>query len=244
MSKKQKKHKAKLWPSLPVPPSTAATPATTQVMGGEKCHHEPLPIVVGSKTYYISGGYCGAVRPEYDVYVGLDAAAFAFDITATWPWNKNKNPQVQILYPIKDMGVPHNLEQFNNLLKYIEQELLAGKKVFVGCIGGHGRTGTVLAALVKQMTGNEDAITYVREKYCKKAVESTEQIEFLNKNFGIKKVESSKPIYSYGGVYGDWYGTGSSKNYGTSIRNPIRSVSKGTLLYHQDYIDKLEPGAK
>lgn len=250
MSRKYKKHKHNSWPALPSPPaktgtSTAVgTPAQSMIGFSAKCEHEPLPIVVGDKTYHISGGYCGAVRPEFDVYVGLDAHSFAFDITSTWPWLKAQQKQVQIVYPIKDMDVPQNLEQFTNLLKYIEKELLAGKKVFVGCIGGHGRTGTVLAALVKQMTGNEDAITYVRENYCNKAVESKAQIEFLHTNFGIKKVESSKPEYPYGGTVGGWNSIGSNTNWNGSVRNPIRSVSKGTLLYTTDYIDKLEPGAK
>lgn len=51
-----------------------------------------------------------------------------------------------------------------------------GSVVEVGCIGGHGRTGMMLAIMVVvategKMTGDE-AVAYVRANYCTKAVES------------------------------------------------------------------------
>lgn len=52
-----------------------------------------------------------------------------------------------------------------------------GVPLYVGCMGGTGRTGTFLAALVAQhpaMSGT-DAITYIRQVYRAGAVETTEQ---------------------------------------------------------------------
>jgi hypothetical protein len=44
--------------------------------------------------------------------------------------------------------------------------------------------------------GIEDAITYVREHYCKKAVESSTQVAFLHKQYGIKVVPGSRNVVS------------------------------------------------
>lgn len=56
--------------------------------------------------------------------------------------------------------------------------LCAGKRVLVFCMGGHGRTGTVLAALKAMLEPDtEDPIADVREAYCQKAVETDLQAE-------------------------------------------------------------------
>ena len=50
----------------------------------------------------------------------------------------------------------------------------------IACIGGHGRTGTFLAALlVREGWGPADAVEYIRGGYCKKAIESKEQEELI-----------------------------------------------------------------
>jgi protein-tyrosine phosphatase len=60
------------------------------------------------------------------------------------------------------------------------QDLLAraraGQHVEVGCLGGHGRTGTThayLAVLTGVAPG--DGVAWVRENYCAKAVETSGQ---------------------------------------------------------------------
>jgi len=56
----------------------------------------------------------------------------------------------------------------------------AGEQVEIGCIGGHGRTGTALACLAI-LTGQprETAVEWVRANYCPEAVESAEQRAFV-----------------------------------------------------------------
>jgi hypothetical protein len=113
---------------------------------------------------------------------------------ASYPWNASK---VEVLFYIADGTAPTQADEFKKMVVWAAEQITLGKKVHAGCIGGHGRTGTFLAALVSHMTGNEDAITYVRENYCKKAVESTSQVDFLHKHYGIKKVAGSKAhLYS------------------------------------------------
>lgn len=55
----------------------------------------------------------------------------------------------------------------------------AGELVEIGCVGGHGRTGTALACLaVLGGQRSAEAITWVRGNYCPAAVETTAQEEF------------------------------------------------------------------
>lgn len=192
--------------------------------------HEPLKIVVGGKDYFVNGGSCryepGA---EFDIFIGFDAG-MTHTLRAL-PWNEG----TEVYFHIQDMTAPKDLEQFKKLVAWSAEQILAGKKLYAGCIGGHGRTGTFLAALVTYMTGEEDSITYVRKNYCQKAVETSSQVEFLHKHFGIRKIESSK-----GSGYGNlgWSGfsgstgvTGSASTAGTRNYPPIAKSAAITSPY-------------
>jgi protein-tyrosine phosphatase len=54
------------------------------------------------------------------------------------------------------------------------------QRVEVGCLGGHGRTGTALACLAV-LSGHSpgDAVNWVRANYCSDAVETPEQEAFV-----------------------------------------------------------------
>lgn len=55
--------------------------------------------------------------------------------------------------------------------------------VEIGCLGGHGRTGTGLACLAVLVGAPRDpAVSWVRENYCSLAVETSVQ-EDLVRNF-------------------------------------------------------------
>jgi hypothetical protein len=127
-----------------------------------------------------------------------------------YPWKKGD----EVYFRIQDMGVPQKPDEFKKLVKWTREQLEAGRKVHCGCIGGHGRTGTFLAALVSDF-GVEDAVTYVRENYCQKAVESKSQMDFLQEHFGIKKVEGSKSSKSYSSHKGSSNKSSNLKDFGS-----------------------------
>ena len=55
-----------------------------------------------------------------------------------------------------------------------------GERVELGCWGAHGRTGTALACLaVLAGTPASEAVAWVRESYCQKAVETPMQEDFV-----------------------------------------------------------------
>jgi len=149
--------------------------------------HPPLGLGNDLKIY---GGSCHTpVVTDATVYVGLDYS-MAYSYMAH-PWEEGQ----AIHYPITDHKAPEDFQSFSAMIDWLAEQIIAGEKVHVGCVGGHGRTGTLLAALVKVMLGEKAAIDYVRTNYCKKVVESEAQIAFLMKNFGIEKAAPSKADY-------------------------------------------------
>jgi hypothetical protein len=78
-----------------------------------------------------------------------------------------------------DFGVPDATE-LRVALEDVLDRARRGELVEVGCLGGHGRTGTALACLAV-LTGTPpgEAVAWVRAVYCEKAVETDEQREFV-----------------------------------------------------------------
>ena len=139
----------------------------------------------------VRGGSCGTpITNDCDIYIGFDAG---MRFTARqFPWTKGHEVQ----YLVQDRCAPKHAPSYLKLVDWTLEQIKKGAKVHAGCIGGHGRTGMFFAALVARLTGRKDAIEYVRQNYCKKAVESEAQIKFLMDHFGCDKAKPSKPPLS------------------------------------------------
>lgn len=63
----------------------------------------------------------------------------------------------------------------------IVARIRTGEVVEIGCLGGHGRTGTMLAAVIGLAEGLDApaALREVRSRYCPHAVETSAQVELL-----------------------------------------------------------------
>jgi hypothetical protein len=145
------------------------------------CYTTHKSLAIGDHLIY--GGSCSSpMIQDADIYVGFDFSIAKSE--KSYPWNEGES----FLFHIQDQHAPKDVEEFKKLIDWLAVQLAAQKKIHLGCIGGHGRTGTALAALVAQVTGNKDAIQYVRENYCEKAVESQAQIDFLAKHYGCSIV--------------------------------------------------------
>jgi hypothetical protein len=79
-----------------------------------------------------------------------------------------------------DFGVPDDETRVVVALRSVLDRARAGERVELGCLGGHGRTGTALACLVI-LCGHPpgEAVTWVRANYCALAVETAEQEAFV-----------------------------------------------------------------
>lgn len=109
-----------------------------------------------------------------DPYARNEAPTFGLYLDKHWapPWD---HTHLRWL----DFGVPDTTE-----LRVALDDLLdrarRGERVEVGCLGGHGRTGTALACLaVLTGTPPDEAVAWVRAGYCEKAVETDEQRAFV-----------------------------------------------------------------
>lgn len=194
-----------------------------------KCLHSHPALKIPGTDFVIYGGSCSAPAvSDADVYIGFDSYSMRFT-ERNWPWKKGQ----EVLFAVQDMDAPQKPDEFKKLIAWTIKQLQDGKKVHAGCIGGHGRTGTFLAALVKEMTGEVDAIAYVRKNYCDKAVESAKQIDFLAKEFGVTKVKASKS-YSSGSSKKDHYPAKamSSPTKGGSIEYLSPMAGKGSIWEH------------
>lgn len=132
------------------------------------CRHKgrELEFPNGKKIY---GSSCHAKAPEGykpDFGIYLDSCWFS------------EQTCLGLALPWQDMGLPKLDRDLVDTALVLAQSLVdKGDVVEVGCVGGHGRTGTFLA-LVAMRNGvetPEEAITYVREHYCEKAIESDTQ---------------------------------------------------------------------
>ena len=119
-----------------------------------------LPLKWG-KYYTIYGG------PYHDCPAAIIGVKMAAEITKTCvvdiPTQDFKTPDRKLLY----RGVAQALDF-----------ILAGEPLYVGCMGGKGRTGLMLAIIAKTF-GVVNPIGYVRKNYYAHAVETRDQEAFV-----------------------------------------------------------------
>jgi hypothetical protein len=100
--------------------------------------------------------------------------AFGLYLDPRWdpPW-----PHERVAWP--DFGVP-DANELTPALQRLLVRARRGELVEIGCIGGHGRTGSALACLaVLTGTPPHAAVGWVRAAYCPDAVETDAQRAFV-----------------------------------------------------------------
>lgn len=186
--------------------------------GGGRCYETHPGLILPGTAFVMYGGACRQpVVGNADVYIGLD-----YDMKWTprhWPWKQG----AEVLFTIPDMGVPANVEEFKKLVSWAKKQIEAGLKVHAGCMGGHGRTGMLMAAIVAEF-GEKDAIQYVRDHYCVKAVESNAQVEFLHQHWGITKVTGYKQSSAYTSQFAGHRSSGGGKGKGSKKKRAAGEV--------------------
>ncbi|MDQ3763961.1 MAG: hypothetical protein M3460_20855 [Actinomycetota bacterium] len=119
---------------------------------------------VAAASFHALDPYTRDRQPDYGLY-----------LDRRWqpPW-----PHDHLDWP--DFGVPDDRTAILKALRSLLARAQAGEQVELGCLGGHGRTGTALAflaILAGYRQGN--AVGWVRTHYCPQAVETSAQEEFI-----------------------------------------------------------------
>ena len=150
------------------------------------CKHYRQSVAIGGRIIYASAYYDAPQLipddiPEPDLQVYLDPLwlePINMPILSCGLRKRMPKPAIPTIYvPWYDnRGLP--LPTLKWLITTILDEMEKGKMVEIGCGGGHGRTGTVLACLIIEAEGLDpkDAINEVRLRYCGEAVESISQV--------------------------------------------------------------------
>jgi len=131
-------------------------------------HRTPVRLPDGTTVTAVSfdaaDPYARDRRPDHGLY-----------LDERWqpPW-----PHDHVAWP--DFGVPADPAALEDALEDVRARARAGELVEIGCIGGHGRTGTALACLAV-LCGHPpaDAVAWVRAAYCPRAVETDDQAAFV-----------------------------------------------------------------
>jgi hypothetical protein len=101
--------------------------------------------------------------------------SFGLYMDASW---KPTWPAEIIDWP--DFGIPSDPERAARQIKEAYARAAAGEVVEIGCLGGLGRTGTVLACMaVLAGIPPGDAVSWVRRSYHIRAVETAAQAEWV-----------------------------------------------------------------
>lgn len=104
------------------------------------------------------------------------------------PHARRRKPVSKVLlHPWRDWGTPEQPRAFRQALKWVLAEVEKGAIIDIGCMGGHGRTGTALACLlILQGTTAHESMKRVRTSYCTEAIESRSQERFI-RNFARRR---------------------------------------------------------
>lgn len=133
-------------------------------------HRHRSPVVLPDGTEVIAVSFDAP-----DPYEREEPPAYGLYLDHRWepPW-----PHDHVEWP--DFGVPDDAATVLNALNGLLDRARSGERVEIGCLGGHGRTGTALACLAI-LSGHprNDAVAWVRANYCSNAVETPDQEAFV-----------------------------------------------------------------
>ena len=136
------------------------------------CQHTEDVVTFPDGTRVLASGWLerkpGEPHPDFGLY--LDP-----QWTPIWP---------ATLLDWPDFGVPSQPAVAVAEIKSAFERARAGQRVEVACVGGHGRTGTVLACMaVLAGVAVPDAVEWVRWTYCRRAVQEPAQQYWVEHRF-------------------------------------------------------------
>lgn len=131
-------------------------------------------------TPFYANGRFGAYPTDTELEI-LRQMEFDFIVRLTLDLEKNVEPYAtdipQIHIPIKDNNVPQDWEYFSFQIVQLVELLRTGKRMFIHCKGGHGRSCLVVACILHYVTDTMNA---------RDAIEETIRIHNQRTNMSIR----------------------------------------------------------
>lgn len=126
-------------------------------------------------SFDLENPYIREERPDFGLY---------FDPCWDPPWE-----HTHLQWP--DYALPTDPAAALSALAALLDRARRGQRVELGCVGGHGRTGTALACLTV-LAGHPaaDGVLWVRDNYCARAVETPEQERFVKR---LRPTQGARP---------------------------------------------------
>ena len=150
----------------------------------------------------LAGEYPGKFEPEQTrqridalIEAGFDTFVDLTKEDETWPYLPILHEESAVYevkfshlrFPIGDFGLPTS-DQMNAILDSLEKGLESGRKIYLHCWGGIGRTGTTVGCyLVRKGKSGEEALNQVaawwqhvpKSHYHTYSPETLEQVKFI-----------------------------------------------------------------
>lgn len=147
-----------------------------------------LPLSLGWQGAFYSFQIVGG---PYDAFPGRHRDLFGVCVRA----ERVKPGSCDVHLPIRDFDVPLDDAHVEMAIRDTFRAAIRGRKVYVGCMGGWGRTGLFLALLAKA-AGVADPVAYVREHYSRNAVETPAQEAYV-RTFDVTKLRGWLKKYAW-----------------------------------------------
>lgn len=160
-----------------------------------QCAHHRTPFQFNEHTVYLSGSTdrkTPAQGPKASAAVYLASDWIRGTVLANEGMRRPEGEPWIVYLDWPDYGAV-KLDRLIPVAKWALKQLEEGATLEIGCQGGHGRTGTFVAA-VMVLTGwhPNDAMDEVRASYCKKAIESKKQEDLLGELYDALEREDTK----------------------------------------------------
>lgn len=145
------------------------------------CQHTEDPVIFPDGTRVLASGWLQRKTDE-------PAPDFGLYLDSQW---HPTGPSVLLDWP--DFGVPSDRSAADREIHAAFERARAGERVEVACIGGHGRTGTVLACMaILAGVPADQAVEWVRSTYCRRAVQEPSQQYWIDR-FSERIADSGLP---------------------------------------------------
>lgn len=148
-----------------------------------KCRHWRQKVAVGqysvTASSYLSGNGLDPI-PQFGVYLSSLWQSKLGKVWANYGRIRGHVAYPAIIVDWKDMDTI-DMKTLKWIMQICMGKMIAGKVIDIGCQGGHGRTGTLIACLIGKVEGisAEKAIEEVRSRYCKSAIETKSQEKLI-----------------------------------------------------------------